>query len=270
MPFVVSFANLPGRDDGARAPGRCPTPHWLESWGDYAPREGVVGLMQPTMGPVQRRARPWATCCSPSGAPSLGTEEGKGPLPWASFEQYREGGVGAGREGPAGTAALPRGGVVARDVAPAAVHGRRSSASTRARRSSRATATGLALLAIPRSASTTAAAPTRAWLQEAPDTMTQVAWDAWVEIPAETAKSSGSRQGDVVKRDVAARRDRAARVPVGRRSIPRRWRCPMGHRYAPYHVRRQYVAAPPPARRTRWRCCRRARGGLRRPAVPRR
>ena len=34
-----------------------PDTHWLESWGDYSPMEGVTGLLQPTMKPV-RDARP--------------------------------------------------------------------------------------------------------------------------------------------------------------------------------------------------------------------
>ncbi len=37
------------------------------------------------------------------------------------------------------------------------------------------------------------------WLQEAPDPMTQVAWDAWVEVPAETARQLGVTRGDLVK-----------------------------------------------------------------------
>src|SRR5262249_6680535 len=38
----------------------------------------------------------------------------------------------------------------------------------------------------------------RPWLQEAPDTMTQVSWDGWAEIPMETARKLGIKQGDIV------------------------------------------------------------------------
>jgi molybdopterin-containing oxidoreductase family iron-sulfur binding subunit len=38
----------------------------------------------------------------------------------------------------------------------------------------------------------------RAWLQEAPDPMTQVSWDAWVEVPTETASRMGIRRGDLL------------------------------------------------------------------------
>jgi len=37
------------------------------------------------------------------------------------------------------------------------------------------------------------------WLQEAPDTMTQIAWDGWVEVPGETASRLGLSRGDIVK-----------------------------------------------------------------------
>ena len=63
--------------------------------------------------------------------------------------------------------------------------------------------------------STTGAAPIAPWLQEAPDTMTQVAWDAWVEIPTETAKRLGVTRGDLVTPHVAARTRGAARLSGG-------------------------------------------------------
>src|SRR5216684_1139021 len=48
VPLVVSFANQPD-ETTALAHIVLPATHWLESWGDYAAREGVTGLMQPTM-----------------------------------------------------------------------------------------------------------------------------------------------------------------------------------------------------------------------------
>ena len=86
VPFVVSFANLPD-ETTALAHLVLPDTHWLESWGDYAPREGVLGLMQPTMKPI-RDARPMGDVLLAVGRAALGTEEGKGPLPWTTFEQF--------------------------------------------------------------------------------------------------------------------------------------------------------------------------------------
>ena len=87
VPFVVSFANLPD-ETTALAHLVLPDTHWLESWGDYSPREGVAGLHAADDAADPRLARRWATCCWPLGRTVLGTEEGKGPLPWTSFEQY--------------------------------------------------------------------------------------------------------------------------------------------------------------------------------------
>src|SRR2546430_736162 len=61
------------------------------------------------------------------------------------------------------------------------------------------TADGLALLAYPSFRFYDGRGASRAWLQEAPDTMTQAVWDPWVEIAAETAAKLGIARGDVVR-----------------------------------------------------------------------
>src|SRR5204862_100496 len=74
--LVVSFANRPD-ETTALAHVVLPDTHWLESWGDYAPREGVVGVMQPAMMPI-RDARPFGDVMLAIGRAALGiTEEGK-------------------------------------------------------------------------------------------------------------------------------------------------------------------------------------------------
>src|SRR5947207_7071500 len=83
--LVVSFANRPD-ETTALAHLVLPDTHWLESWGDYAAREGVVGLMQPTMAPI-RDARPFGDVMLTIGRTVLGISEvGKGTLSWATFE----------------------------------------------------------------------------------------------------------------------------------------------------------------------------------------
>src|SRR5206468_11661287 len=84
--LVVSFANVPDQTSEL-AHVVLPDTHWLESWGDYSPREGVGGLMQPTTAPV-RDSRPIGDTVLAMGRAVLGSEEGKGPLPWATLEQY--------------------------------------------------------------------------------------------------------------------------------------------------------------------------------------
>jgi len=101
--MVVSLATRP-TETSARAGLLLPALHPLESWGDYVAREGVVGLMQPTMGPVAIEGkpvegRPTGDILLSVGRQALGTEEGKGPLKWASFEDYvREQWQGMARE----------------------------------------------------------------------------------------------------------------------------------------------------------------------------
>src|SRR5207245_1384273 len=90
--FVVSFSNLPDQTSEL-AQVVLPDTHWLESWGDYAPREGVLGLLQPTMSPI-RDARPMGDTLLRVGRAALGTEAGKGPLPWPTLGRYRETGGG--------------------------------------------------------------------------------------------------------------------------------------------------------------------------------
>src|SRR5207248_1763587 len=99
-------------------------------WGDYTPREGVTGLMQPTMSPL-RDAKPMGDTLLAIGRAVLGSEEGKGPLPWASLEQYlrsvwdprvkgewpaalRQGGVFKGRAAGARGGRRPEGDLAAR------------------------------------------------------------------------------------------------------------------------------------------------------------
>src|SRR5436309_1147553 len=81
------------------------------------------------------------------------------------------------------------------------------------------------------------------WLQEAPYTMTQPGWDAWVEISTDTARKLGVAQGDMI----------AVKSPQGTLELPAyisptlhpsAVAIPMGHRYTPYQ-RPRYVGADP-------------------------
>jgi anaerobic selenocysteine-containing dehydrogenase/Fe-S-cluster-containing dehydrogenase component len=242
VPFVVSFANLPD-ETTALAHLVLPDTHWLEAWGDYAPHEGVLGLMQPTMKPI-REARPMGDVLLVAGRSALGTEEGKGPLPWPTFEQYLKAAWEPVVKGQ-WEAALQQGGVW-HDVVAAAV-----SVTPKLERLDGATAKlagpadGFALLAYPSLRFYDGRSATRAWLQEVPDPMTQVAWDPWVEINAQTAARLGIRQGDVVK---VTSPHGAIEVPayLSPSIHPGAVAIPIGHHYAPYHVRLKYVPATAP------------------------
>jgi molybdopterin-containing oxidoreductase family iron-sulfur binding subunit len=209
VPLVVSLANRPS-ETAARAHVVLPALHWLESWGDYAAEEGVVGLLQPAMGPVEIGGKPVdgksvGDILLSVGRQALGSEEGKGPLGWASFEiLLKEEWKGLAKQSGRDKAfaefweeSLRRGGawreVISQPVAikpeaakaipgPAKLEGDGAHA----------------LLVYPSARFYDGRGADRAWLQEAPDTMTQVSWDGWVEVPAETLRKLGAKQGDLV------------------------------------------------------------------------
>jgi molybdopterin-containing oxidoreductase family iron-sulfur binding subunit len=215
VPMVVSLVNRPN-ETSAKAQLVLPSLHPLESWGDYAPRDGVIGLMQPTMGPVAIDGKPVEGRATGDillsvGRQALGSAEGKGPLKWASFEDYvREQWQGLGREYGAGKSSpdfweesLRRGGawrasVVAAGAAAAA--GAKIDVSRLGALPAKLEGDGThALIVYPSMRFYDGRGADEPWLQEAPDTMTQIAWDGWVEVPGETAARLGLSRGDIVK-----------------------------------------------------------------------
>src|SRR5215813_5296164 len=234
--LVVSFANVPDQTSEL-AHVFLPSTHWLESWGDYSPREGVTGFLQPTMSPI-RDARPMGDTLLQIGRAALGVEEGKGPIPWPTFEQYAKGTwtplIKGDLEG-----ALRRGGVFA-DVAAASVIAKVVAGEAAAAKLD-GDASGLTLLAYPSPRFYDGRSAVSSWLQEAPDTMTQAVWDAWVEISAETAKKLGVVRGDMVS---VKSSQGTLELPayISPTLHPSAVAIPMGHRYTPYQ-RPRYVAA---------------------------
>ncbi len=209
VPLVVSLAQRPS-ETTARAHVVLPALHWLESWGDYAGEEGVTGLLQPAMGPVEIGGKPVEGRSAGDillalGRQALASEQGKGPLPWASFadlvkEQWKALAKQAGREKDFAAyweESLRRGGAF-RQVAAPAVALRPEAARLTVAPAKLEGAGAHALLVYPSARFYDGRGADRAWLQEAPDSMTQITWDGWVEIPAETARSLGVGRGDLV------------------------------------------------------------------------
>ena len=238
VPFVVSFANQPD-ETTALAHLVLPDTHWLESWGDYSPREGVVGLMQPTMQPI-RDSRPMGDVLLGVARTVLGVEEGKGPLPWATVEQFVKAAWEPTVKGE-WAAALSQGGIW-RDVPAASVSAKPAPVDL-APAKLEGEAGGYALIAFPSLRMYDGRGGTRAWLQEAPDPLTSVSWDAWLEIAEETARELGIERGDVVR--VTSPHGSIELPAYPRPGLhPKAVAVPIGHRYAPYHVPRYVHAAP--------------------------
>ncbi len=210
VPLVVALASRPN-ETTARAHLVLPVLHPLESWGDYMSEEGVLGLMQPTMGPVQIEGKAVAARATGDlllsvGRQALGLEEGKGPLRWSAFQDFlkdewqkvaREYGSTAPFaefwEG-----ALRRGGVWR--IPPAPTVSLRPEAGRVRTAAPRLEGEGShALVVYPSSRFYDGRGGDRPWLHEVPDSITQVAWDSWAEIPVETAQKMGITRGDLVK-----------------------------------------------------------------------
>jgi anaerobic selenocysteine-containing dehydrogenase/Fe-S-cluster-containing dehydrogenase component len=241
VPFVVSFASMPD-ETTALAHLIMPDTHWLESWGDYSPRAGVTGLLQPTMTPLVR-SRPMPDVLLAITRSAIGAAEGQGPLPWASFEAYLKGAWEPRLRADTWEQALRRGGQWS-DVPAAAVSPLPTAPPRPGVARLDGPADGLALIAYPSLRWYDGRSASRAWLQEAPDPMTQVAWDTWVEVPAEAASRLGIRQGDVV-RVTSPHGTLELPAYVSGTLHPGAVAIPIGQHYAPYHVPRYASVAGP-------------------------
>ncbi|HEY7473257.1 MAG TPA: molybdopterin dinucleotide binding domain-containing protein [Gemmatimonadota bacterium] len=247
VPFRVSFGPL-FDETGAWCQWLLPDHTPLESWGDWIPQQGTVGIQQPAMRPVfNTRATPdvlldvWRTAGDPAAAPA--TEGGwyeylreawsdRAPDERAWAEILRAGGVweGAAVAPPAGQptdgANLGRAGVGAAatgelgsgeptDFAPPAYDGPSGEGT-------------FDLVVFPQIALYDGRTANRPWLQELPDPASSVAWQTWVELHPEVADELGLVDGDVVTVESAhgsvqapvirypgARRDTVA-LPLGR------------------------------------------------------
>jgi molybdopterin-containing oxidoreductase family iron-sulfur binding subunit len=209
VPLVVALAQRPD-ETTARAHVVLPTLHWLESWGDYAAAEGVLGLLQPAMGPVHIGGKPVVARALGDtlltlGRRALGTEEGQGPLKWPSLrdllvEEWTALGRQVARDrgfGDFWEEALRRGGLW-RQVAAAPVTIKPEALRVSAEPAQLDGSGSHALLVYPSSRFYDGRGADLPWLQETPDPVTQVTWDGWVEIPAGLAEQQGIRRGDLV------------------------------------------------------------------------
>jgi molybdopterin-containing oxidoreductase family iron-sulfur binding subunit len=227
VPFVVSLSSHPD-ETSALAHLVIPDLTPLESWGDYVPREGVWGLMQPAMGPVPavgrrredaldlvlKRTEPSFPGVATKATGDLLLDTGRAIVPGSekgafeakTFADYlRAAWQALAKTAAPGVAfdtfwedALRRGGHWA-EVAPARVA---LQATVDVRPTPPALdgpSDGLVLMVVPSSRYYDGRSANKVWLHEAPDPMTQLVYDSWLEVPGEVAQRLGVRTGDVVK-----------------------------------------------------------------------
>jgi molybdopterin-containing oxidoreductase family iron-sulfur binding subunit len=236
VPFVVSLSSHMD-ETTARAHLVIPDLTPLESWGDYSPRAGVWGLMQPAMAPVPKvgptnpdaldlpqlapvksmlGTKPAETFpgVETKAAGDLLLESGRALVPGsektvfkaATFAEYlRETWRAMAKTAaPKATfeefweSALRRGGYWA-DVPAPKVALRAGFKTPAPAPALEGNAADPALLVVPSSRYGDGRGANKVWLHETPDPMTQVVYGSWIEIPAETAQALAIRQGDVVR-----------------------------------------------------------------------
>jgi anaerobic selenocysteine-containing dehydrogenase/Fe-S-cluster-containing dehydrogenase component len=179
----------------------------LESWGDYSPREGVEGLIQPTMGNLFDTRQ--------TGDILIGIGKrimGEKVFPWPDYYEFlknrwkgkltaegsedffesvwteavRKGGIWSDikERGPINLKTIPAGLKDFRFPPPAGKKGKKNE---------------YRLAVFPTIQFYDGRTANRPWLQEFPDPITQVTWGGWVEIHPDTARVLNINKGDMVR-----------------------------------------------------------------------
>ena len=204
VPMVVSLASH-RNETTDYAHLILPSHTWLESWGDVRPYDGVFSLQQPAMMPVfDTRALGDLLLDLAARSGKAIVQDGAQP---ATFEEYLKGSWKKVHKARRVTNSF--------DVfwSECVEHGgyfpglasvgqpRVSFAAADARAldfAPKSSGTDLTLVPFERVLSFDGRAANRPWLQEIPDPLSKVVWDAWAELHPETAKQLGVESGDII------------------------------------------------------------------------
>ena len=194
VPLVVSLSSFP--DVTSRAANLVlPTHTFLESWGDYEPRAGIRGLMQPVMGPI------FDTRHTGDVLLSLGQKlKGVGVFPEKDFYEFLR---KSWKETETDwQEALRRGGSwVTREPGELQKRQRPVSIGTSSFPLPNASVeqNDLIFMTYPTVQFFDGRSANRPFLQELPDPLTCITWSGWVEINPETAGKLGIHSGDLIR-----------------------------------------------------------------------
>ncbi len=192
------------RDETAAACGLLlPIHHWLESWNDFDPREGLLALQQPAVGPLHDTRQAEEVLLT-----LLRALGGDAPADYHAYLQARW-----RREVyPAGSPVSFEGfwnaclhdGVLAHEAAPAAARALDGEAVSAFARSAAASApSGHELLLYADAKTWDGRYANNGWLQELPDPVTKNTWGNPVSLSPGDARRLGLSDGDVVRVDLA-------------------------------------------------------------------
>lgn len=231
VPFVVSFSSYQD-ETAAHAHLVLPVNTPLECWGDYEPRAGIRGLMQPAMQPVFDTKALGDLLLS---LIAQADQVPEGQSVSANFHDYVQERWKEIHQRVAPEQefrlfweqALRRGGLWEQPPASAVQLKREaiSSLPSLAPSTDGGGTNELHLMMYPSSHYFDGRGANRPWLQEIPDPMTKIVWDSWAEMHPKTAERMGLAEGDVI----------AIKSAQGQIELP-------VHRYQ--HIRPEVVAVP--------------------------
>jgi len=178
-----------------------PTHTPLESWGDYSPRKGVTGFMQPAMG-VMFNTRHLADILLSTGKKIKGSES----FPWEnthqvfreSWKQRKKDQKVEGSFESYWQELLERGGTWKHAQRKSKVPLRLLNFSFRKIDTFQKTGGNFNFITYPTIQSFDGRLANRPFIQELPDPMTQITWGGWVEIHPETARNLAIKKGDLL------------------------------------------------------------------------
>lgn len=203
VPRIVSFTSVVDEtNEFAHLILPVNTPY--ESWGDYSPRDGVLGLMQPLMGPVFNTKQPGDVLLS------VGKKvKGESRFPWKDFYEFLQDSWERKRriiapDTPYDTFwqdAVMRGGIWEEsrpDVVTLTARPSRS-LSFPVPDSVQDLKSGYPFTCYPTIQLFDGREANLPWIQEFPDPITQTTWGGWVEIHPDLARDLGIRKGDLLR-----------------------------------------------------------------------
>lgn len=195
--FVAWMGTVPD-ETAAAAHLRIPIDHALETWHDTQPRAGVHGLGQPVMARVFD-SRPLGDLLLVSAHAGGAKAE---QVPWENVADavnaaWKDLGSKAGGTFDAFWEKARREGGLFEEVKAAAVQldSKIFATSTPAPQA----ASGLSLVAVPHIFFYDGRGANKPWLQEIPEPVAQLVWDAWVQIHPDTARAMGVSQNGIVE-----------------------------------------------------------------------
>ena len=199
VPFKVSFASAMD-ETSALADLILPDRHFLEAWGDSAPRPGVMAIQQPVMSAVPLFDSKQAGDALLAVLSIMNLRAG----PATTFYEYLRAGhmQAMGGDQAAFDAAWRqalRSGVVVTEVAAAATPELRAPDRALAFEAPSFDGTGdLTLVVHPSPRLGGGEFANSAWMQELPDPVSKLVWHSWLEINPVTAAARGLVNGDIV------------------------------------------------------------------------